>query len=212
MPAKDISDSATIRYESLARIYGKNKVIPSQYTHQLIYALSYFPELANTTIKLKVIKSPRGLISTNPTFGSIFRRSSKRTYVIKIFEPSADAKIPLFINAGVNGQVGIFGHELCHIVYFSGKNTFGLIGLGINHISVKYMDRFERNTDSANIARGLGYQLLAWKAYLNKGFSAMRNDSIPKEEKYPGGKRYMSENAIREQISRTEKYDAVSGR
>lgn len=209
LPAKDITDSAIIRYESLEKIYGKNKVIPSQYAQQLIYALAYFPELANTKIKLKVINSQRGLISTNPAFGSIFRKSRKRRYIIKIFEPSADSKIPLFINAGVNGQVGIFGHELCHIIYFGNKNTFGLIGLGISHISVKYMDRFERNTDSANIARGLGYQLLAWKAYLNKGFAAMRNDSIPREEKYPGGKRYMSESAIREQMSRTGKYEGL---
>ncbi len=205
-PAKDISDSALVKFTSLEKIYGVNKEIPPAYAQQLIYALSYFPELANTKIKLRIKNSPRGLISTNPTFGSIFRRSSKRKYVIKIFEPSAQSKIPLFANAGTNGQVGIFGHELCHIVYFSNKTGLGLIGLGINHISVKYMDRFERNTDSADIVRGLGYQLMAWKRYLNNAFSAMRNDSIPGEEKYPGGRRYMSVAAIEDLISRTEIY------
>ncbi|WP_336516532.1 hypothetical protein [Pollutibacter soli] len=211
-PARDISDSANIRYDSLEKIYGKNKVIPTQYAKQLIYALSYFPELVNTKIKLKIINSEKGLISTNLTFGSVFRKASKRTYIIKIFEPSAGSNIPLFVNAGINGQAGIFGHELCHIVYFGTKNTFGLIGLGISHVSVKYMDQFERNTDSADIARGLGYQLLAWKAYLNKGFAVMRNDIIPHEEKYPGGKRYMSESAIQEQMSRTEKYVGLDSR
>ena len=207
-PAKDISDSAVIKYSALEKIYGVNKVINPSYSQQLIYALSYYPELANTKIKLKIINSSRGLISTNPTFGSIFRRSSKRKYIIKIFEPTAESKIPLFANADINGQVGIFGHELCHIIYFNNKTSLGLIGLGINHISTKYMDRFERNADSANIVRGLGYQLLAWKSYLNKGFSVMRADSIPHEEKYPGGKRYMSVVAIEDLISKTEIYQS----
>jgi hypothetical protein len=168
--------------------------------------LSYFPELANTKIKFKIKNSTKGIISTRPTIGGIFRRSSKRKYLVLIFQPSGPNTIPLFSEAGINGQVGILGHELCHILYFNNKTGLGLIGLGINHVSVKYMDRFERRTDSVDITRGLGYQLMAWKSYLDKGFSAMRGNDEPVREEFPGGKRYMSVAAIEEQIKNTNIY------
>jgi hypothetical protein len=205
-PARDIADSAVIHFERLKQIYGNNKEITPQYEKQIIYALSYFPELANAKIKFKIKNSTKGIISTRPTIGAIFRRSSKRKYLVLIFQPSGPNTIPLFSTAGINGQVGILGHELCHILYFNNKTGLGLIGLGINHVSSKYMDQFERRTDSVDIARGLGYQLMAWKSYLDRAFSAMRGDNEPVREEFPGGKRYMSVGAIEEQIKNTEIY------
>lgn len=205
-PARDIADSAAIHFETLQKRYGNNKEIAPQYEKQIFYALSYFPELANAKIKFKIKNSTKGIISTRPTFGGIFRRSSKRKYLVLIFQPSGPNTIPLFANAGINGQVGILGHELCHIVYFNQKNSLGLIGLGINHLSTNYMDRFERRTDSVDIARGLGYQLMDWKSYLDKGFRAMRGNDEPAREDFPGGKRYMSVGAIEEQIKNTSIY------
>jgi hypothetical protein len=205
-PAIDITDSAAIHFERLKKLYGNNKEITPLYEKQIIYALSYFPELANTKIKFKIKNSTKGIISTRPTIGGIFRRSSKRKYLVLIFQPSGPNTIPLFSEAGINGQVGILGHELCHILYFNNKTGLGLIGLGINHVSVKYMDRFERRTDSVDITRGLGYQLMAWKSYLDKGFSAMRGNDEPVREEFPGGKRYMSVAAIEEQIKNTNIY------
>lgn len=205
-PARDIADSAAIHFEHLKKLYGNNKEIAAQYEKQIIYALSYFPELANAKIKFKIKNSTKGIISTRPTIGGIFRRSSKRKYLVLIFQPSAPNTIPLFSNAGINGQVGILGHELCHILYFNNKTGLGLIGLGINHVSTKYMDGFERRTDSVDISRGLGYQLMAWKSYLDKAFGAMRGNDEPIREEFPGGKRYMSVAAIEEQIQNTAIY------
>ena len=106
--------------------------------------------------------------------------------------------MPSFVNAPVNGQVGILGHELCHIVYFSNRNSFGLIGLGVAHISTPFMDRFENKTDSMDIERGLGHQLISWVEYLHKGFRAMAgaDASLPFEENTKR-ERYMSVGSIR---------------
>ena len=70
----------------------------------------------------------------------------------------------------MNGQVGIIGHELTHILYFSQKNTFGLLNTGIAHVSTRYMDKFENKTDSVCIERGSGYQLIDWNIYLRNAF------------------------------------------
>jgi hypothetical protein len=49
---------------------------------------------------------------------------------------------------------------------------------------------------------------MAWKNYLDKGYNAIRTDSIPHEDKYPGGKRYMSVSAIEDLISKTDIYQS----
>lgn len=207
-PVKDISDSLQQQNPaSLMAQFGRNKSIPKQYEKQILYALSYFPDLVNTRIKFSVKKSADGIIDTRPTVGSIFRRSSKRTYLVFIHDSSTGRALPAFANADVNGQVGILGHELCHIVYFNNRTGIGLIGLGIGHISKKYIDRFEFATDSANIERGLGYQLMAWKQYLTNRFRAMYTQGRTEIPSVEGRRRYMSVAQIKETMDKSGIYE-----
>lgn len=205
-PVTDVTDSVIINYDRLAREFGENKEMPAGYEKQILYALSYFPELVHAKIKFQIKKSTGGIIDTRPTMGSLFRKSSKRTYLVAIYDSTEGRKLPTFSNAGVNGQVGILGHELCHIVYFNNCTGFGLMGLGIAHISTSYMDRFENRTDSMDIERGLGHQLLAWKQYLDKGFKAMRPDEPATSEKPAARKRYMSVEEIQAAMAKNKIY------
>src|SRR5687768_1909526 len=75
-PVPDISDSINIHYTRLLNEFGENKKIPAGFEKQIIYALSYFPELAKTRIKFRLKKSKGGIIATQPTIGSLLRRSS----------------------------------------------------------------------------------------------------------------------------------------
>ena len=200
-PVPDVADSVSTHYARLVKEFGENKKMPAGLEKQIIYALSYFPELAKTKIKFRLKKSTGGIIATQPTIGSLLRRSSKRTYIVIINDSTEGRKIPLFANCEVNGQVGILGHELCHIIYFNNSTGLGLLGLGISHVSKSYMDRFEHNTDSMDIVRGLGYQLIAWNEYLHKGFRAMRANDPPTSEKFVPGKRYMTVEEIRRQMA-----------
>ena len=201
-PFPDISDSVNVHYERLLAVYGKNKKMPPTLEKQIIYALSYFPELAGAKIHFKMKKSTGGIIATQPTIGSLLRRSSKRKYVVIINDSAAGRRLPLFANGDVNGQVGILGHELCHVLYFNRSTGLGLLGLGIAHVSKKYMDRFEHDTDSVDIERGLGYQLIAWNEYLHKGFRAMHANDPTEDLKFVPGKRYMSIEEIRAAMAR----------
>jgi hypothetical protein len=203
-PVRDVADSVSIHYTRLVKEFGENKQMPAALEKQIIYALSYFPELAKTKIKFRLKKSKGGIIATRPTIGSLLRRGNKRTYIVIINDSIEGRRIPLFANCEVNGQVGILGHELCHILYFNNSTGLGLLGLGISHVSKSYMDRFEHNTDSMDIVRGLGYQLIAWNEYLHKGFRAMRASDPPSAEKFVAGKRYMSIEEIRHQMADRE--------
>src|SRR6187455_3453544 len=95
-PVMDVADSVNIHYARLVKEFGENKKLPAGLEKQIIYALSYFPELAKTKIKFRLKKSTGGIIATQPTIGSLLRRSSKRTYIVIINDSTEGRKIPLF--------------------------------------------------------------------------------------------------------------------
>jgi hypothetical protein len=202
----DITDSLAIDYAVLLKKFGENKKMPDGYEKQILYTLSYFPELVHTKIEFQLKKSSGGIISTRPTIGSLLRKSSKRNYIVLIYDSTQGGRPPAFPNSNVNGQVGILGHELCHIVYFNNCTGFGLLGLGIAHISSSFMDRFEYNTDSMDIERGLGYQLIAWNKYLHSRFAAMRANEPPPAQKSAMHNRYMSIEQIQAVMAKSKVY------
>ena len=172
-PIPVITDSMlNASYSALFKQFGENKDMPAGYERQILFALSYFPELAHTSITFKIEKSTSGIISTRPFIGSLFRSSGKRSYLVVINDSIEGRAMPTWLNCEINGQIGILGHELSHIIYFSKQTGLGLLGLGVAHISSNYMDRFENKTDSVDIERGLGYQLIAWNQYLQKTLQA----------------------------------------
>lgn len=170
----------------------------------VLYTLSYFPELKQSRIKFKVRNSGAPL-STRPAWGSVFRRASKRTYRVFIHGgPDSTTFYTIFQRASIPAQIGILGHELCHISNFNGKNTFGLLGIGASHLSKSYMDRFEFYTDSLCITKGLGYYLLEWAAMFDKMFLTAGVENPFKSKSTPTGERYMSAATVREYIRKTE--------
>ncbi len=205
-PLADIKGDMDSSYAALSQHFAVHKKIPLAYEKQIIYALSYFPELAGTKIDFRIKKSKGGIISTHPTMGAIFRRSSRRRYVVTINDSTSNRTLPVFGNGPVNGQVGILGHEFCHLLYFNNRSGAGLLALGIAHVSKDYIDRFENKTDSVDIERGLGYQLIDWKTYLDKYFRTAGRNALPSFEKSSARERYMSVQHIRDQMSKTRIY------
>lgn len=207
-PQTDISQAMNQEFDSLRKIYSKNKVIPKNLEKQIIFALSYFPELVDCKIEFRIVKGNNGIIAARPVYSGILRRSSKRSYLVTINDTSMSRRIPSFLNGTVNGQVGILGHELCHIVYFNNRTGFGLVGLGVAHVSTRYMDRFENKTDSMTIERGLGHQLIDWVDYLHKGFTALygADAKLPFSDN-PDRERYMSVSSIRRVMGKSNVYN-----
>lgn len=207
-PQMDITQSMNLEFDSLQKIYSRNKIIPKSLEKQIIFALSYFPELVDTKIEFRIVKGNNGIIAARPVYTSVLRSSNNRSYLVIINDTSVNRRIPSFINGTVNGQVGILGHELCHIVYFNNRTGLGLVGLGVAHVSTRYMDRFENKTDSMTIERGLGHQLIDWVDYLHKGFTEMfgPDAKLPFSDK-PDRERYMSVSSIKRVMGRSKVYN-----
>ena len=207
-PVIDVTERMNSEYLFNKKIFGENKTMPAEYEKQILTALSYFPELRKTKITFILQKGNSGVIETRPEWFSVFKNSKSRAYIVFIGD-SSSRYTPRFMfrNSPVNGQVGIIGHELTHILYFSKKNTFGLLNTGIAHVSRSYMDNFENKTDSVCIERGLGYQLIDWNIYLRKAFG------MPDPENGPDPfftdttkERYMSPARIRQVMKKSKVY------
>lgn len=209
-PVKDITPRMNNEYLHNRKVYGVNKSMPAEFEKQILTALSYFPELRETKITFTLIKGNSGVIETRPEWLSIFRNSRSRAYVVFIGDSSAKYSPPFkFRDSPVDGQVGIIGHELSHILYFSGKNTFGLLKTGIAHVSTRYMDNFENKTDSVCIERGFGYQLIDWNIYLRKAFGMKDPENGPDPFLNDTTReRYMSPERIREVMRKSKAYAA----
>jgi hypothetical protein len=210
-PVMDITHRMNSEYPSARKLFGNNKTIPAEFDKQIITALSYFPDLRNTRITFILEKGSSGVIETRPEWLSVFRNSRSRSYIVFIGD-SSSRHTPQFMfrNSTVNGQVGIIGHELSHVLYFSAHNTFGLLKTGVAHVSQRYMDNFENKTDSICIERGLGYQLIDWNIYLRKAFGMKDPENGPDPFFTDTTReRYMSPARIRQVMKKSKLYNNV---
>ena len=148
--------------------FGNKKEIPQQYEKPILTALSYFPELKDVHIVFK-IKKAKTALTTRPNFAGVFKRKYHRTYIITISDQVIDTLKPLLLqNLTFEQQVGVIGHELSHVIDFNSKNFPQTIGVGINHISNRYLDKMEFNTDRICIHHGLGKYLLAYSKHVRE--------------------------------------------
>jgi hypothetical protein len=148
--------------------FGNKKEIPPQFEKPILTALSYFPELKNVHIVFRIKKAYSSL-TTKPNFAGVFKRKDHRTYIITISNETIDTLRPLLLqNLTFEQQVGVIGHELSHVVDFNSKNFPQTLGVGIGHISKKYLDKMEFNTDRICIQHGLGKYLLAYSKHVRE--------------------------------------------
>jgi hypothetical protein len=149
-------------FAKLKEQYANNKKLPNGFEKQVVLALSYFPELVNVKITFKVTNK-RTPLSTRPSFIGMFQNAKKRNYIITISKKSIAYLNPIILeNLSYNSQIGVLGHELSHVSNFTTKGFGGMCKVMLGHLSKKYVDRFEFNTDLLCINHQLGYQLLAW--------------------------------------------------
>lgn len=160
------------KMEELKNLYSTNKVIPQEYEKQILIALSYFPELKNSTIEFRLKKTNTPLSSRPKLFG-LFQSARKRKYIITISEESNSKLQPIVLkNLNFNAQIGVLGHELSHVSDYISKG-FGKMSnlLLIQIFSKKQVDAFERRTDLICIQHGLGYQLLDWSTSVRENLT-----------------------------------------
>ena len=178
--------------------YSQRKKIPAAFEPEILKALSFFPELKNHRIDF-VIRKGHAPLSARPTFGGLLRNAGKRKY--KVFISSGmkgDWNNFTLKNTPYDARVGVLGHELSHVKNFAKMSGISLIGLGINHVSKSYMNRFEYQTDSLCIAQGMGEYLLACSIFARKIFNSPDPEQLHVEGVRGNySERYMSPSTIR---------------
>jgi hypothetical protein len=179
------------------------KEIPQQYEKPILIALSHFPELKDVHIVFK-IKKAYSALTTKPDFAGVFQRKDHRTYIITISNQTIDTLKPLlFQNLTFEQQVGVIGHELSHVVDFNSKNFPQTIGVGIGHISKRYLDKMEFNTDRICIQHGLGKYLLAYSKHVREAMHVHNwrgSDYVNKGNGNGKYERYMNPDTIEKTI------------
>jgi len=186
--------------------FGKNKRYPQPFERQILIALSYYPELRNTSILFRIRKRHTPLDTRSAWLGLLEPRR-KRHYVIAISDSSEPVLTPiLFKNLPFNAQVGVIGHELGHVTDFSSMFTSQILKHAVRNVSTKYIDHFEFRTDSICIAHGLGYQLLAWSSYVRKVMHKDNWDGPDNAHQPMTRERYMNPSTIKKRISQLPLY------
>jgi hypothetical protein len=147
-------------------MYGHDKEVPREFEKPILTALSYFPELEEVHIIFRIRKAHTPL-TTKPNVAGIFAPKNHRTYIVIISNETSDTLTHLlYQNLSFEEQVGIMGHELSHVVDFKSKNFVQSISSGVGHISKKYVDKMEFNTDRICIMHGLGKYLEAYSMHV----------------------------------------------
>lgn len=160
-------DSTTI--QSFKEAYGKNKTLPPGFETQALIALSFYPELKETSISFRVEKAFIPLAS-RPTIWSLLVASpKKRRYQIIISTRTIDKLNPILLKElPFNAQIGVLGHELAHTAYYIHRSRWAMLGMAIAYLSPSFRNRFEFENDQRCIDHGLGYQLSAWSIQVRR--------------------------------------------
>jgi len=130
--------------------------VPEEYSLAFYTAASHYPELQETRIEFR-IKPLKTTMATRPA-KFLFRSRQKRVYRVYINNKLNFNGVYLS-SLNYDQQVGIIGHELAHILDYSHKSLFRLIGDGIGYLFPSFRRKFEEDTDIRTIKHDLGWQL-----------------------------------------------------
>ncbi len=158
-------------------------------------ALEYYPELWNTSITFKSKKIKTSLNVRPKVWSVLFRKKENRKYVVRVNNDPKRVGENI-INAPYAAQVGVFGHELAHVVDYDSLSVSGVFGRGIGYMKKDYRIAYENKVDKHTIQVGLGWYLQSWASYI------LENPYISEDYKAYKSKYYLDDNHIDRSIAR----------
>ncbi len=159
-------------------------------------ARSHYPELKTTIIDLKLKKTDY-IMKTLPEALFILKNKKKRKYVIYI---SKNKNKNAIAQMSSKELIGIFGHELGHIVDYKQKNNLKIIILGCRYLfSKKYLIKKEKDTDIIAIKHGLHRELKQSMVFL------LKNQSLSKHTRNRQKNNYLQPKEIDVQVKQLNK-------
>ena len=112
-----------------------NKRIPAVIEKNVLTALSFYPELKNTSINF-IFKTDlkTSVMQAQPVFTTLLRSRKNRSYRIIISSKFRLIKDELpILQIPDEVMVGWIGHELGHILDYEGKTNKQLVSFGYNY-------------------------------------------------------------------------------
>jgi hypothetical protein len=170
--------------DSLKRIIGTNKGLPSGFEIAGAIAYSAYPELKDVEIDMVLIKGGAPMES-RPLISTLIGPRKYRRYVILLNDEQSSYFEPILLRSlPFDAQVGILAHELGHIVYYERLNILQFGRWGLNYLrSDDFRARHERFTDVMPVYHGLGSQIYQYAYFVRKDSTCI--------EFYEAGKDFM---------------------
>lgn len=183
-------------------VFYQHKTIPLVVEQEVIKALSFYPELKETTIDFVFDPNTgKSIMLSQPVMASFFKGQKNRTYVIKINPRFVmmHSSVPIQ-NVPPDILTGWFGHELGHVMDYSSRNNWNMLVFGIRYISSDtFLMQAERNADTYAVNHGLGTYIIKTKNFI------LNNADLPQQYKARIRKLYLSPQQIIDLVKKLKK-------
>ena len=181
--------------------FGQNKQIPALIEKNVLKALSFYPELENTTICF-IFKTniKTSVMQAQPVFMTLLRGRKNRRYRINISEyfKLINTQIPIQ-QIPDDVMIGWIGHELGHILDYEGKSNAGMVSFGYRYyFHSSFVKHAEMVADSLAVERGMGNYIVATKRFI------LDHAELPQSYKNKIARLYLSPDVIVEQVRKLE--------
>lgn len=147
----------------------ENKIIPQSIKKEALEALSFYPELYDTSIEFKFKDNiKKSTMQAQPRFTSFFKSKEKREYIILISRKiQIEGEKFTMDDIPSDVKVGWIGHELGHIMDYRDRTNVGMIIFGLKYLfSPLHIKEVERAADTYAIAHGMGDYILKTKNFI----------------------------------------------
>lgn len=181
--------------------FGQNKQIPALIEKNVLKALSFYPELENTTISF-IFKTniKTSVMQAQPVPMTLLRRRKNRRYRINISEyfKLINTQIPIQ-QIPDDVMIGWIGHELGHILDYEGRSNAGMVSFGYRYyFHSSFVKHAEMVADSLAVERGMGNYIVATKRFI------LDHAELPQAYKNKIARLYLSPDVIVEQVRKLE--------
>ena len=129
------------------------------------YAAQFFPELKGCKIEVKR-KKIATMMAARPKKNYLLHSKENRTYEILITDKHDMHADSIYNKMSTCAMIGVFGHELSHILTYTQKNNSKLSWFGIKYVFNR--KKIENETDMIAIKHGFGPELVEYTNFIHQ--------------------------------------------
>lgn len=146
-----------------------NKIIPESIKKEVMEALSFYPDLYDTSIEFKFKDNiKKSTMQAQPRFASFFKAKKNREYIILISRTiQIEGERFDMDDIPSDVKVGWIGHELGHVMDYRNRTNIGMLIFGFKYLfSSAHIKEVERAADTYAVAHGMGDYILKTKNFI----------------------------------------------